>query len=519
MMAELCSLRQPNPTNMSHGAPHNGKNSHGKSHGGNSDHFDLHAAARRIITAAGFEPDTNDAMRQQLDRLTAPAPIDSSVKDMRDQPWSSIDNDESRDLDQVELAERLPDGSIRLVVGIADVDVLVPKDSPIDEHAYVNCTSVYTGVEVFPMLPEKLSTGLTSLNENEDRLAIAIETVVNAQGDVISFDVYRAAVRNKAKLAYDEVGAWLGGEAPPQKVAGNKILTEQLKLQHEASQRLKAERIRNGALELETIEATPISKNGKIVDLKVIQKNHARDLIEDFMIASNSAIAKFLEAKGRSGIRRVVREPERWGRIVELASRYGETLPAEPDSLALAQFLIRRRKADPDRFPDLSVSIVKLMGPGIYALDLPGKDPGGHFGLATHDYSHATAPNRRYADLVTQRLVKATLSNSPPPYSNDDLTAIAQRCTEREDAENKVERSVRKTIAALMLSDRIGESFDAIVTGANEKGTFVRMMHPSAEGMVVSNHKGFDVGDKVRVKLVGADPYKGYIDFEGQGER
>jgi exoribonuclease R len=342
---------------------------------------------------------------------------------------------------------------------------------------------------------------------------------VNDRGDVVSFDVYRAMVRNTAKLAYDEVGAWLAGEAPPDKVAGNKVLSEQLKLQHEASQRLKAERIRNGALEFETIEPTPIKRDGKIVDLKVIQKNHARDLIEDFMIASNSAIAKFLEARGRSGIRRVVREPERWGRIVELAGRYGETLPPEPDSLALAQFLSRRRQADPDRFPDLSVSIVKLMGPGIYALDLPGKDPGGHFGLATHDYSHATAPNRRYADLVTQRLVKATLADAPAPYSNEELATIAARCTEREDAENKVERSVRKTIAALMLSDRIGETFDAIVTGANAKGTFARMMHPPAEGMVIRNHQGFDVGDKVKVKLVSADPNKGYIDFEGRGER
>jgi exoribonuclease-2 len=499
---------------MSHSAPHPGN-----SHHTNGTHFDLHAAARRILVAAGFEADANGAVHQQLDRLTAPAPIESGVKDMRDRPWSSIDNDESRDLDQVEVAEKMPDGSIRLVVGIADVDALVSKGSPIDEHAYANCTSVYTGVEVFPMLPEKLSTGLTSLNENEDRLAIAIETVVNEQGDVVSFDVYRVALRNKAQLAYDEVGAWLAGEAPPRKVAGNKILGEQLKLQHEASQRLKAERLRNGALEFETIEATPISKNGKIVDLKVIQKNHARDLIEDFMIASNSAIAKFLEARGRSGIRRVVREPERWARIVELAGRYGETLPAEPDSLALAHFLARRREADPERFPDLSVAIVKLMGPGIYALDLPGKDPGGHFGLATHDYSHATAPNRRYADLVTQRLVKSALANTPAPYSNDELTAIAARCTEREDAENKVERSVRKTIAALMLSDHIGETFDAIVTGANEKGTFARMLHPPAEGMVVRNHQGFDVGDKVKVKLVGADPYKGYIDFEGKGER
>ena len=484
-------------------------------HGG----FDVRGAARRAVLEAGFEPDLDAAAKAQLETIAGPAPIAAGVKDLRDKPWSSIDNKESRDLDQIEYAEKLPNGNVRLVVGIADVDVLVPKDSPLDNHAMANCTSVYTGVEVFPMLPEKLSTDCTSLNEGEDRVIIAIETVVDADGDVVSYDVYRAIARNTAKLAYDDVGEWLESGGKLDKVTDNKTLTEQLQLQAEASKRLKDERVRNGALEFDTIEATPIAKDGKVVDLKIIHKNRARDLIEDFMIASNVAIARFLEAKGRSGIRRVVREPERWGRIVELASRYGETLPAEPSSLALAQFLIKRRAADPDRFPDLSTSIVKLMGPGIYALDLPGTDPGGHFGLATHDYTHATAPNRRYADLVTQRLVKAAFENAPAPYSDEELRAIAKQCTEREDAENKVERKVRKIIAALLLSDRIGDSFDAIVTGAGPKGTFVRTVHPPAEGMVVRGHKGFDVGDKVRVKLVAADPQKSYIDFEGQGER
>jgi VacB/RNase II family 3'-5' exoribonuclease len=493
--------------------------SHGNAKHRDVSHFDVKAAALRVVTTAGFEADIDAAAKQQLDGITRPAPIDPQVKDLRDRPWSSIDNTESRDLDQIEMAEQLEDGAIRLIVGIADVDVLVPKGTPLDVRAFANCTSVYTGVEVFPMLPEKLSTDFTSLNENADRLIIAIETVVSTQGEVVSYDVYRAMARNTAKLAYDEVGAWLDGGAPPAKVAGNATLSAQLTLQAEASKRLKAERIRNGALEFDTIEATPITQNGRVVDLRVIHKNHARDLIEDFMIASNVAIARFLEAKGRSGIRRVVREPERWSRIVELAGRYGETLPAAPNSLALANFLSHRRQADPDRFPDLSVSIVKLMGPGIYALDLPGKDPGGHFGLATHDYTHATAPNRRYADLVTQRLVKAALANAPTPYTNDELTAIAAQCTEREDAENKVERRVRKIVAALLLSDRIGETFDAIVTGANQKGTFVRTIHPPAEGMVVRDHQGFDVGDKVRVKLVSADPEKAFIDFEGKGER
>ena len=342
--------------------------------------------------------------------------------------------------------------------------------------------------------------------------------MVNAGGDVESSDVYRAVVRNTAKLAYDDVGAWMDGGAPPPGVVDNPTLARQLKLQRDASQRLKAERERNGALELDTIEATPVAKDGRVVDLKLVRKSKARDLIEDFMIASNVTIAKFLEARGRSGIRRVVREPERWSRIVELAERYGARLPAEPDAIALAEFLKARRAADPDRFPDLSLSVVKLMGPGIYALDLPGRDPGGHFGLATHDYSHATAPNRRYADLVTQRLVKAALADAPPPYTNDELGTIAQHCTEREDAARKVERSVRKTVAALMLADRRGEIFDAIVTGVNPHGTYVRTIHPPAEGRVIRKEQGFDVGDKVRVKLLSTEPEKGFIDFEGAGE-
>jgi exoribonuclease-2 len=483
---------------------------------GHNGGFDLHAAARRILVANGFEPDYDAQAKTQLDALTAPASAPVGVRDMRDRPWSSIDNKESKDLDQIEIAEKMDNGCIRVIVGVADVDSLVAKGSPLDEHAYANCTSVYTGVDVFPMLPVKLSTGLTSLNEDEDRLAIAVETVVDPDGNVVSFDVYRAMVRNQAQLAYEPVGTWLTGGPPPDKIANDKTQIDQLKLQHEASQRLKAERLRNGALEFETIEATPITQDGKIVDLKVIAKNEARNLIEDFMIASNVAIAKFLEARGRSGIRRVVREPERWARIVELAKTYGTTLPNAPDSLALAHFLADRHKADPERFPDLSLSIVKLMGPGIYALDLPGKDPGGHFGLATHDYTHATAPNRRYADVVTQRLVKAAIAGAPAPYTNDELTDIAARCTEREDAENKVERTVRKTVAALLLHDKIGTTFDAIVTGASPKGTFVRTLHPPAEGMVIRNAEKFDVGDKVKVKLVGADPYKGFIDFEGK---
>lgn len=480
---------------------------------------DLHAAARRVVAQRGFHPDFGPAVEREIAALRAPdlaAVIEHGARDLRDLQWSSIDNDESRDLDQVEVAEPIADGAIRVLVGIADVDVLVPRHSAIDAHAAANATSLYTGVEVFPMLPDALSAGASSLLEGEDRLAIVIELVVEAEGTVRRYDVYRAAVRNHAKLAYDAVGRWLDGSDPPPALARVAALDAQLRLQREAARRLKAERQRAGALELETIEATPIVKDGAVVDLALTRKSLARDLIEDFMIAANVSIARFLEDHGSSGIRRVVREPERWGRIAALAREHGGSLPATPDSVALARFLAERRAADPLRFPDLSLAVVKLLGPGAYALDRPGRDPGGHFGLAAHDYSHATAPNRRYADLVTQRLVKAVLAGAPQPYTNGELAAIAAHCTEREDAARKVERAMRKTAAALLLADQIGHEFDAIVTGASPKGTFVRLLRPPAEGRVVRGERGMDVGDRVRVRLVSVRPDPGYIDFAGE---
>lgn len=474
--------------------------------------------AKRVLREQGFDPEFGPDVEAQVAATKAPAKAEG-IRDLRDLLWSSIDNTESRDLDQIEVAESLANGAIRILVAIADVDALITKGSPTDVHAQGNATSVYTGVAVFPMLPVEFSTNLTSLNENADRVAVVIENVIEQGGAVSHYDVYRGLVRNKAQLAYDDTGRWLentsgGTVQPPEKVAKTAGLAAQLRLQWEAARRLKTERQRAGALDLDTIEATPVAKNGRVVDLALTHKTVARDLIEDFMIASNVAIAKWLEAKGRSGIRRIVREPERWARIVDVAAQYGDTLPAEPDSLALAEFLSRRRAADPLRFPDLSLTIVKLMGPGAYALDLPGKDPGGHFGLAAHDYTHATAPNRRYADLITQRLVKAALADKPAPYNDDELAALAQHCTEREDAENKVERTMRKVGAALLLADHIGERYDAIVTGSNSKGTYVRLLHPPAEGRVLRGEKGMDVGDRVKVKLVGTDAEKGWIDFE-----
>ncbi|WP_425485836.1 RNB domain-containing ribonuclease [Gemmatirosa kalamazoonensis] len=465
----------------------------------------------------GFAVAPSDAaLREVAATPPAPAAPPPAVRDLRELPWSSIDNAESKDLDQVEWAERADDGAVRVLVGIADVDALVPRGSAVDADAAHNATSVYAGADVFPMLPLALSADRTSLLEGEDRLAIVVELRVAADGTVERADVYRALLRNRAKLAYDDVGAWLErGGAPPESVARVPELSAQILLQYDAARRLQAERDRAGALDFETIEARPVTKGGAVVGLAVVHKNAARELIEDFMIAANVAIARFLEAHGSSGIRRVVREPERWARIVEIARRYGDALPDAPDSRALAAFLARRRAADPLRFPDLSLSIVKLMGPGEYALDRPGHDPGGHFGLAAEDYSHATAPNRRYADLVTQRLVKAVLAGAPQPYTDDELGSLAAHCTEREDAARAVERTVRKTAAALLLASRIGDTFDAIVTGAARKGTFVRLLDPPAEGRVVRGEAGMDVGERVRVRLLSVDPERGYVDFEG----
>jgi exoribonuclease-2 len=476
----------------------------------------LDTVARQALIDSGFAPELDAAARAELEKLK-PAPLSGDVKDLRSLLWSSIDNAESRDLDQVEVAELLPDGAIRVRLGIADVDTLVPKGSALDRHAFTNATSVYTGVSVYPMLPEKLSTDLTSLGAEEERVALVIDLVIEKDGSPRSHEVYRAMVVNRAKLAYDSLGAWLEGRGPaPQAVADSPALQEQLWLQDRAASLLKNVRDRAGALEFDTIEATAKSRDGQVTALAVTRKNRARDLIEDFMIAANVAIARYLAEQQRSAIRRVVREPKRWGRIVELAATYGVTLPAEPDQKALSAFLAARRAADPLRFPDLSLSIVKLLGPGEYVLDKPGpSDDQGHFGLAAHDYSHATAPNRRYADLVTQRLVKAAIAGAPAPYTDDELATIAAHCTERENAANRVERVARKAAGAILLEHHIGTVYDAIVTGVNRDGTYVRLLSPPVEGRVVRGEQGMDVGERVRVKLVATDPRRGYVDFQG----
>jgi exoribonuclease-2 len=437
---------------------------------------------------------------------------------LRNLLWSSIDNDTSRDLDQIEYAEMLPNGSVRVLIGIADVDAYAPKGSAIDKHASIETVTVYTGVENFSMLPDELSTGLTSLLEGKDRVCMVTEftldkAVCATESCVASSKIYPALVNNKAQLAYNGVGAWLDGQgAAPPKVAASNDLQAQLKLQNQIAQRLRLERYKHGALNIETIETHAILQ-GKAIDLEAQHKNSATDLIEDFMIAANGVVARTLQSKQISSIRRIVRTPERWDRIVALADGLGGKLPATPDSKALNDFLSQRKKDDPDHFADLSLAVVKLLGPGEYVLERPGDPPQGHFGLAVEDYTHSTAPNRRYADLITQRLLKAMVAGQPSPYSDTELSAIALNCTTRAAAERKVEREMQKRIAAVAMRNRIGENFHAIVTGATAKGTFVRTLAPHVEGMLVRGQQGADVGDRLNVKLVRTDPQRGYIDF------
>ncbi len=479
-----------------------------------SSHIDLQGVARQVMVAHGFEPDFPPAVQQQLAELKAHPPQvapGADIRDLRNQLWSSIDNDTSRDLDQVEVAERLPDGGIRVLVGVADVDAFVPEHSPIDDHAEKETTTVYTGIRNFPMLPEELSTGTTSLLENGDRLAVVVEFVVGTDGNVKSSNAYRAIVCNHAQLAYNAVGAWLEGKAAaPVKINASADLQAQLKLQDEAAQVLRAQRYRQGALNLETNEVNPVILNQQVVDVEDQEKNRATELIEDFMIAANGVVARMLAKV--SSLRRIVKTPKRWDRIVQLAAVQGEKLPPQPDSKALNDFLVKRRAADPDHFADLSLAVIKLIGPGEYVLERPGEPEQGHFGLAVQDYTHSTAPNRRFADIVTQRLIKAVLAGAKNPYSDEELSAIANNCTIRGDAARKVEREMSKRLAAVAMSHRIGEVFDAIVTGVTPGGTFVRALKPRVEGLLVQA-QGVDVGDRLRVKLVRTDIQRGYIDF------
>jgi len=482
--------------------------------------LNLQAMARQIMLAEGFEPDFPPATRQQLADISAHPPqltASDKVRDLRGLLWSSIDNDTSKDLDQIEVAERLPNGDVKVMVGIADVDAFVAKDSPdkaspIDQHAAQETTTVYAGIINFSMLPEELSTGASSLLENVDRPGVVVEFTIAADGSMSSSNVYRAIVRNKAQLTYNAVGAWLEGTAaPPPKVAASSELQAQLKLQDEVAQALKKLRYEHGALNIDTSEVHPVVLNQQVVDVVKQEKNRATELIEDFMIAANGVVARLLEKV--SSLRRIVRTPAHWDGIVRIAAAQGERLPVQADSKALNDFLLKRKATDPDHFADLSLAVIKLIGPGEYVLERPGDPEQGHFGLAVQDYTHSTAPNRRFADIVAQRLIKNLLDGKSNPYSDDELAGIATNCTQKEDAARKVERDMSKRLAAVAMSHRVGETFDAIVTGVTPKGTFVRVLRPHIEGLLAQGAQGLHVGDKVRAKLTRTDVQRGFIDF------
>ncbi len=475
----------------------------------------LQSIARRAMLSRGLLPDFSAQAVAELAKIQSPAATSGeSIHDLRGLLWASIDNDDSEDLDQLTVSETMPGDKVRIRVAVADVDSLVRRASAIDDHARRNTTSVYTAARVFSMLPDKLSSNLTSLNLNEDRLSVVVEMVVGADGSLQESDIYRASVRNHAKLAYNSVAAWLEGNgAAPEAVAVTKGLAENLRAQDRIAQSMKNVRRGLGALTLETIEARPVFDGDEIRDLQVERANRAKELIEDFMIAANGVTARYLLSEGFPSIRRVVRTPKRWDRIVVIAGEHGFKLSQEPDPRALDEFLSREKAADPLGFPDLSLAIIKLLGSGEYVAETPGRAGPGHFGLAIRDYTHSTAPNRRYPDLITQRLLKAALEGRSSPYSNDGLEDLARHCTKQEDAANKVERQVEKSAAALLLELRIGEQFEAMATGASSKGTWVRLLSMPVEGKLVQGFDGVDVGDRIRVQLIAVDVEKGYIDF------
>jgi VacB/RNase II family 3'-5' exoribonuclease len=476
----------------------------------------LQSIARRVMLERGLLPDFSAEALAELATIEAPAVADNGpFRDLRDLLWASIDNDDSLDLDQLTVAEVLPGDKVKIMVAVADVDALVRNGSAIDNHASHNTTSVYTAAIIFPMLPDKLSTNLTSLNFNEDRPAIVIEMMVGADGSVKDSDIYRAYVRNHAKLTYNSVAVWLEGGTVPETLAAVTGLSENLRIQNRVAQNMKAFRHVHGALDFETVEARPVFDGNEIRELKVEKRNRAKDLIEDFMIAANGVTARYLSSKKVPSLRRVVRVPKRWARIVELAKEHGFELSDTPDPEGLERFLMKEGADDPLRFPDLSLAIIKLLGAGEYIAELPGDThTAGHFGLAVRDYTHSTAPNRRYPDLITQRMLKSAMNQQPPPYAISNLQTLAKHCTEAEDDAKKVERQIEKSAAAMLLESRIGDRFDAIVTGAAAKGTWVRLLNFPIEGRLLYGFEGVDVGHMIRVKLIHTDVNQGFIDFK-----
>jgi exoribonuclease-2 len=482
----------------------------------NANRIILQNIARKAMIARGLEPDFPSAVVAELSKITSPAVYKPSMaKDLRDKLWCSIDNNDSLDLDQLSYAEQLADNKVRVFVAIADVDSLVSSKSGIDNHAGKNTTSVYTVARIFPMLPEKLSTDLTSLSFNTDRCAIVVEMVVGNDGSVEQSDIYPAIVHNRAKLNYMSVGSWLEGTGPvPSEITSVEGLAENIKLQDHVAQKMKELRYEHGALNLETIEAVPVFDGDTLSEMKVEKKNRAKDLIEDFMIASNGSTARFLTGKNFPSLRRVVRVPKQWDRIVELASEHGFSLPSKADSKSLSEYLKFFKQKDQDHFTDMSLSVLKLLGSGEYILEKPGDSEEGHFGLAVKDYTHATAPNRRYPDLVTQRLLKTAITSKPVPYTLEQLEQIAKQCTVKEDDVKKVERQVEKSANAILMESKIGEEFDAIISGASPKGTWIRLFNPHVEGKLVKGYTGLKVGQKLKARLIQVNIEEGFIDFE-----
>jgi len=480
-----------------------------------SDRDRLRGIAIRAMRQRGLDPDFPPDAVAEANALGGPAlTTDEPVRDLRTALWCSIDNDDSRDLDQLSVAELLTDGDVKIIVAIADVDATVRLGSPIDRHAALNTTSVYTPAITFPMLPEKLSTDLTSLADQQERMSVAIEFTVRRDGSLGSSDVYGARVKNFAKLAYPSVGAWLAGDGPlPPAAAAVPGIDDQLRIQDRVAQALNGVRRSHGALEFAGDDIEHLFEGDALKEVRAELPNRARDLIENLMIAANGVVARFLDARGVPALRRVVRSPERWDRIRDLAAAYQVQLPDAPDSKALAAFLEGRRAAAPDEFAELSHRVIKMIGSGEYVVEAPGAEPLGHFGLAVRDYTHSTAPNRRYPDLINQRLLKASLAGRPCPYAPGDLDRLAAHCTEQEDNAKKVERQVRKSAAALLVQSAVGQTFDAVVTGASPKGTYVRVMAPPIEGMLVRSARRVDVGDRLRVRLAAVDIDRGFIDF------
>jgi len=481
----------------------------------NADRIILQNIARKAMISRGLVPDFPAVEISELDEIILPATCKPEIaKDLRDLLWCSVDNADSLDLDQLTVAESLEGNKVRILVAIADVDALVNAKSNIDNHASQNTASVYTVARIFPMLPEKLSTNLTSLCLDSDRCAIVVDMILGDDGKVLQSDVYQAIVRNHAKLQYASLALWLDGNgtAYPEITRVNG-LAENIKLQDRMAQKMKESRYENGALEFETIEAVPVFDGDTLTEMKVDPKNRAKDLIEDFMIAANGTTARYLTGKNFPSLRRVVRTPERWDRIVELASGHGFSLPAEADSKSLSDYLKFIKQNDPLHFIDMSISILKLLGSGEYVVDIPGEIPPGHFGLAVKDYTHSTAPNRRYPDLITQRLLKSAISGRPVPYTLEQLGQIATHCTMKEDDVKKVERQVEKSANAILMKSRIGEIFEAIVVGASPKGTWIRLLHPHVEGKLVNGFEGLKVGQKLKARLTDINVELGYIDF------